>query len=64
MIQIKLKLKSRKRHIIFILDNQRQLDEFKTALVQVGNMVDFGGMIFSKDNFEYALIDETTRRTI
>lgn len=58
MIQIKLKLKSRKRHIVFILDNERQLEEFQIALAQVGKIIHFGGLIFSKDNFEYAIIDE------
>ena len=58
MIKIKLKLKSRKRLIIFILDNQLQLDEFQTALAQVGKIVYFGGLMFSKDSFEYAIIEE------
>ena len=58
MIKIKLKLKSRKRLIIFILDNQLQLDEFQTALAQAGKIVYFGGLMFSKDGFEYAIIEE------
>ena len=63
MIKIKLKLKSRKRLIVFILDDQLQLDEFQTALAQVGKIVYFGGLMFSKDNFEYAIIEEKIRRT-
>ena len=63
MIRIKLKLKSRKRHIVFILDNTDQLDDFQTALAQTGKIVYFGGLMFSKDNFEYAIIDEKIRRT-
>lgn len=63
MIRIKLKLKSRKRHIVFILDNTNQLDDFQTALAQTGKIVYFGGLMFSKDNFEYAIIDEKIRRT-
>lgn len=63
MIRIKLKLKSRKRHIVFILDNTNQLDDFQTALASTGKIVYFGGLMFSKDNFEYAIIDEKIRRT-
>ena len=63
MIKIKLKLKSRKRHIVFILDNTSQLDDFQTALAQAGKIVYFGGLMFSKDDFEYAIIDEKIRRT-
>jgi len=54
MIKLKIKLKSRKRYVIAILENIRQVDDFVARLNDERSFVQFGQIIFDKYDFMYA----------
>lgn len=54
MITLKIKLKSRKRHVTAMLENKRQVDDFVSKLYDDNNFVHFGQIIFNKCDFLHA----------